>query len=328
MSKTFAHITAVGAFLPEDILTNSQLEQMVDTSDEWIVSRTGIRERRILKGEGKATSDMATPVVGQLCAARGISADQIDCIIVATTTPDYFFPSTANLTAHKAGAVNSWSFDLLAACSGFLYALQTGAGLVEAGKYKKVVVIGADKMSSIVDYTDRNTCVLFGDAAAGVLLEPTQDKLGVMDAVLRTDGVGADLLYMKGGGSYMPPSAQSVADGQHCLQQKGKLVFRYAIPGMVSAVRDVMERNNLAAESVRYLVPHQANMRILRAVAEEVGLPLERVCINIDKYGNTTAATIPLCLWEWQAMFRKGDNLVLTSFGAGFTWGAMWLKWG
>lgn len=323
-----AYISSVAAFIPPDILSNSDFEQMVETSDEWIKSRTGIEKRHILKGEGLATSDMVAPVVKDLCAQRGIAPEEVDCLIVATTTPDFFFPSTANVAAYKAGLKRAWSFDLAAACSGFVYALQVGASLVESGRYQKVIVVGADKMSSIVDYSDRTTCILFGDAAAGVLLEPVADRsFGIQDASLHADGIGQDLLCMRGGGSFMPPSLKSVQERQHFVTQKGSAVFKYAVSNQVSCIKELMQKNNLTAEDIRYLVPHQANLRIMNAVMHELALPEEKVTINIHKYGNTTAATIPLCLYEWRDKFQRGDNLILSSFGAGFTWGAMWLRW-
>lgn len=323
-----AYISAVAAFVPPDTLTNHDFERMVDTSDEWIRSRTGIEKRHILQGQGLATSDMVAPVIRDLCTRRGIKAEEVDCLIVATTTPDFFFPSTANVASHKSGLSKACSFDLAAACSGFVYAMQVGSSLVESGKYSKVMVIGADKMSSIVDYSDRTTCVLFGDAAAGVLLEPIADRsFGIQDALLRVDGGGKDLLCMRGGGSFMPATLESVQAGQHFVYQKGSAVFKYAVSNQAACIRELMQKNQLRKENIRYLVPHQANLRIINALMSELGFSENQVTINIHKYGNTTAATIPLCLYEWREKFQRGDNLILSAFGAGFTWGAMWLRW-
>ncbi len=325
--KKTAAITAVAGWVPEDRLTNSDLEKMVETSDEWIRTRTGILERRILKGEGKATSDMVVPAVLELCKKRGISPLDIDCLIVATVTPDMVFPATANIVCDKIGASNAWGFDLSAACSGFLFALTTGASYIESGRYKKVVVVGADKMSAIIDYTDRNTCILFGDAAACVLLEPNEDGYGVLDSILRTDGSGRPYLHMKAGGSLKPASMETVTSREHFAYQEGQSVFKFAVKGMADVSAELMEKNNLKADDIAWLVPHQANLRIIDATAYRMGLPKEKVMINISKYGNTTAATIPLCLWEWEQQLHKGDNIVLAAFGGGFTWGATWVKW-
>ncbi len=327
MSKINAAITALGGYLPEYRLTNKELEKIVDTNDEWIKSRTGISERRILKGEGLGTSDMGAPAVLQLCEKRGISPEEIECIICATVTPDTFFPSTANMIAHKIGAKNAFSFDLAAACSGFLFALTTGASLIESGRYTKVVVVGADKMSSIIDYTDRTTCILFGDGAGAVLLEPNTKGFGLQDSLLRSDGSGGEFLYMKGGGSVRPSSMETVANKEHFVHQEGQSVFKFAVKGMADISYDLMQKNNLTADDIAWLVPHQANLRIIDATANRMGLPKEKVMINIEKYGNTTAATIPLCLWDWESKLKKGDNIVLAAFGGGFTWGATWLKW-
>ncbi|WP_407526775.1 ketoacyl-ACP synthase III [Lacibacter sp. MH-610] len=326
-TPTTAAITAVAGWVPEDRLTNFDLEKMVDTNDEWIRTRTGIEERRILKGEGLATSDMVAPAVLELCKKRGITPLDIDCLIVATVTPDMVFPSTANIVCDKIGATNAWGFDLAAACSGFLFALTTGATYIESGRYKKVVVVGADKMSAIIDYTDRNTCILFGDGAACVLLEPNNEGYGVKDSILRTDGSGRPFLHMKAGGSWKPASMETVANREHFAYQEGQSVFKFAVKGMADVSAELMERNNLKAEDVAWLVPHQANLRIIDATANRMGLPKEKVMINISKYGNTTAATIPLCLWEWENQLKKGDNVVLAAFGGGFTWGATWIKW-
>jgi len=327
-SPQTAAITAVHGWLPPDVLSNADLEKMVDTNDEWIRTRTGISERRILKDPEKATSDMVAKVIEGLCADRGMAAEDIDLVIVATVTPDMFFPSTAQLACHKAGASNAWGFDLSAACSGFLYALRTGAQFVSNGTHKKVVVVGADKMSSIVDYTDRTTCVLFGDGAAGVLLEadPTGET-GIQDAILRSDGAGGQYLRMQGGGSLNPSSAATVEAKLHYIEQDGRPVFKAAVTSMADVSFEIMERNGLTGDDISWLVPHQANLRIIDATANRMGVTREKVMINIEKYGNTTAATIPLCLWEWQNRLTPGENLILSAFGGGFTWGSIWLKW-
>jgi len=321
-----AAITSVAGYLPPDVLSNADLEKMVDTNDEWIRSRTGIEERRILKDPTKATSDMGAEAVKTLCEKRGMDPAEIDLIIVATVTADMHFPSTANLIAHKIGAVNSWGYDLSAACSGFIFALTTGAKFVESGQYKKVVVVGADKMSSIIDYTDRTTCILFGDAAAAVLLEPTEDH-GVIDHKLHVDGNGANFLRQKGGGSLYPPTYETIDNKDHYIWQDGQPVFKAAVKGMADVSYDIMQKNNLAPEDVAWLVPHQANLRIIDATQRRMGLPKEKVMINIQKYGNTTAATIPLCLRDWESKLKKGDNIILAAFGGGFTWGAVYLQW-
>lgn len=325
--KITAAITAVAGWVPEDRLTNFDLEKMVDTNDEWIRTRTGISERRILKGEGLATSDMIAPAVLDLCKKRGIDPKEIDCMIVGTVTPDMVFPSTANVVCDKIGAVNAWGFDLSAACSGFLFSLTTGASYIESGRYKKVVVVGADKMSAIIDYTDRNTCVIFGDGAACVLLEPNEEGYGVQDSILKSDGAGRNFLNMKAGGSLRPATMETVANREHYAFQEGKTVFKFAVKGMADVSAELLERNNLTGEDIAWLVPHQANLRIIDATAERMGLAKEKVMINIQKFGNTTAGTIPLCLWEWENQLKKGDNIVLAAFGGGFTWGATWLKW-
>ena len=327
-SPQTAAITAVHGWLPPDVLSNADLEKMVDTNDEWIRTRTGISERRILKDPEKATSDMVAKVIEGLCEQRGMAADEIDLVIVATVTPDMFFPSTAQLACHKAGASNAWGFDLSAACSGFLYALRTGGQFISNGTHKKVVVVGSDKMSSIVDYTDRTTCVLFGDAAAGVLLEadPTGET-GIQDAILRSDGAGGQYLRMQGGGSLNPASAASVEAKMHYIEQDGRPVFKAAVTSMADVSYEIMERNGLSGDDISWLVPHQANLRIIDATANRMGVTREKVMINIEKYGNTTAATIPLCLWEWRNRLTPGENLILSAFGGGFTWGSIWLKW-
>ncbi|MBP6686224.1 MAG: ketoacyl-ACP synthase III [Lacibacter sp.] len=325
--KITAAITAVAGWVPEDRLTNFDLEKMVDTNDEWIRSRTGISERRILKGEGLATSDMIAPAVLDLCKKRGIDPKEIDCMIVGTVTPDMVFPSTANVVCDKIGAVNAWGFDLSAACSGFLFSLTTGAAYIESGRYKKVVVVGADKMSAIIDYTDRNTCVIFGDGAACVLLEPNEEGYGVQDSILKSDGAGRNFLNMKAGGSLRPATMETVANREHYAFQEGQTVFKFAVKGMADVSAELLERNNLTGDDIAWLVPHQANLRIIDATANRIGLPKEKVMINIEKFGNTTAGTIPLCLWEWENKLKKGDNVVLAAFGGGFTWGATWIKW-
>jgi 3-oxoacyl-[acyl-carrier-protein] synthase-3 len=327
IQKLNAAITAVGAYVPEDKLTNADLEKMVDTSDEWIRTRTGVSERRILKGEGLGTSDMAAPAIKQLLEKRGIAPSEIDCIICCTVTPDMVFPATANIVSDKIGAVNAWGFDLEAACSGFLYGLTTGAALIESRRYKKVVVVGADKMSAIVDYSDRTTCILFGDAAAAVLLEPNTEGYGVQDSILRSDGSGRNYLNMKAGGSLKPASAETVANKEHFVFQDGQPVFKAAVKGMADVSAELLERNQLTGDDIAWLVPHQANKRIIDATANRMGLSQDKVMLNIHKYGNTTAATIPLCLWEWRHQLNKGDNIVLAAFGGGFTWGATLLKW-
>jgi 3-oxoacyl-[acyl-carrier-protein] synthase-3 len=325
--KITAAITAVGGYVPEDRLTNADLEKMVDTNDEWIRTRTGVEERRILKGEGKATSDLVVPAVKELCKKRGIDPSEIDCLIVGTVTADMLFPATANIACDKLGAKNAWSFDVSAACSGFLYTLTLGASLVESGRYKKVVVCGADKMSAIVDYSDRATCIIFGDGAGAVLLEPNEEGYGVLDSILKSDGSGCQYLHMKAGGSLRPSSMETVAAKQHYIYQDGQPVFKFAVKGMADVSAELLEKNNLTGDDIAWLVPHQANLRIIDATANRMGLPKEKVMVNINKYGNTTAGTIPLCLWEWESKLKKGDNIVLAAFGGGFTWGATLVKW-
>jgi 3-oxoacyl-[acyl-carrier-protein] synthase-3 len=327
-SKISAAITAVGGYVPEYKLTNADLEKLVDTNDEWIRTRTGVSERRILKGEGLATSDMVVPAVQEILNKKQISAEEIDCLIVGTVTPDMIFPSTANLSCYKLGAKNAWGFDLAAACSGFLYALTTGASLIESGRYKKVIVAGADKMSAIVDYTDRTTCILFGDGAGAVLLEPNNAGYGVKDSILKSDGVGKQHLHMKAGGSLKPASIETVTNKEHFIYQEGQAVFKHAVKDMADVSYELLQRNNLTGNDIAWLVPHQANKRIIDATANRMGLPHEKVMLNIERYGNTTAATIPLCLWDWQNKLKKDDNLVLAAFGGGFTWGATLIKWG
>lgn len=327
MQKITAAITAVGGYVPEYKLTNAILETMIDTNDEWIKTRTGVEERRILKGDGLATSDMCVPAVLELCEKRGIKPEEIDCMICATVTPDMFFPATANIVCDKIGAVNAWGFDLSAACSGFLFALTNGTALVESGRYKKVVIVGADKMSAIVDYTDRTTCILFGDGAGAVLLEPSENGEGVLDSLLKSDGGGRDFLHMKAGGSLKPASIETVTAKEHYIYQAGPQVFKAAVTAMADAAYDLLERNNLTGNDIAWLVPHQANKRIIDATANRMGLSHDKVMLNIQRYGNTTAATIPLCLWDWQKKLKKGDKIVLAAFGGGFTWGATLVTW-
>ncbi len=325
--KITAAITAVSGYVPEDKLTNKDLEKMVETNDEWIRSRTGIEERRILKGEGKATSDLAAPAVLELCRKRGIDPSEIDCIICCTVTPDMLFPATANIISDKIGAVNAWGYDLLAACSGFLFGLSTGAMYIESGRYKKVVVVGADKMSSIVDFSDRSTCILFGDGAGAVLLEPGEPGFGIKDSILKSDGSGKPYLHMKAGGSLRPASIETVSAKEHFIYQEGQAVFKFAVKGMADVSYELLQRNNLTGDDIAWLVPHQANKRIIDATANRMGLSHDKVMLNIHRYGNTTAATIPLCLSDWEDKLNKGDNIVLAAFGGGFTWGATLVTW-
>jgi 3-oxoacyl-[acyl-carrier-protein] synthase-3 len=328
MSQTLrAAITSVGGYVPETKLTNFDLEKMVDTNDEWIRSRTGISERRILREPGKASSDMAVKAIEEILQKKQLDPMDIDCIICATVTPDMVFPATANIIGDKIGAKNAFGFDLGAACSGFLFALSTGASFIESGRYKKVVVVGVDKMSSIIDYTDRATCIIFGDGAGAVLLEPSSDGMGFQDAILKSDGSGREYLHLKAGGSLKPASIETVMAKEHYAFQDGQPVFKFAVKGMADVTADLLEKNNLTGDDITWLVPHQANLRIIDATANRAGIPTEKVMINIQKYGNTTAATIPLCLWEWESQLKKGDNLILAAFGGGFTWGAAWVKW-
>ncbi len=326
-TKITAAITAIGGYVPDHVLTNFDLEQMVDTNDEWIRTRTGISERRILKGEGKGTSDLGVPAIQTILAKKNLDPAEIDCIICATVTPDMVFPATANIIADKIGAVNSFSFDISAACSGFLFALTQGAAFIESGRYKKVIVVGADKMSAIVDYTDRATCIIFGDGGGAVLLEPDTEGYGVLDSILRSDGSGAKFLHMKAGGSVRPASIETVMAREHFAYQEGQTVFKFAVKGMADVSAELLERNNLTGDDIAWLVPHQANLRIIDATASRMGLDKEKVMINIQKYGNTTAGTLPLCLSDWESQLKKGDNIVLAAFGGGFTWGATLLKW-
>ncbi len=326
--KYSAAITGVGMYVPDKILDNAYFESIVDTNDEWIVTRTGIKERRVL--EHGATSELATRAAEDLLKSKNISAEEIDVIIVATVTPDMFFPATACLVQERIGAKNAWGFDFSAACSGFVFAFQTACSLVESGGYKKVLLIGADKMTSITDYTDRNNCILFGDAGAAVLIEPTEEEnVGLQDSILRIDGSGKNALYMSGGGSLNPPTAETVEKKMHYIYQDGKTVFKEAVKGMADISYEIMQKNNLTSDDVAYLVPHQANLRIINATAERMGISKDKVMVNIHKYGNTTAATIPSCLTEYyrDGKVKKGDKLIFAAFGAGYTWGACYVIW-
>jgi 3-oxoacyl-[acyl-carrier-protein] synthase-3 len=327
MRRIHAAITGVHAWVPDYRLTNEELATMVDTSDEWIMQRIGIKERRILKGEGRGSSYMGAKAVKELLEKTGTSPDEVDLMLVSTITPDKIFPATSNIIADKVGIRNAWGFDINAACSGFLFTLQTAVEFVESGQYKKVIVLGVDKMSSITDYTDRTTCPLFGDAAAAVLLEPTTEEVGILDHIHHVDGSGRKYLYMKAGGSERPPSIETVTNREHFVYQEGKVVFKFAVSKMADISVEMMKKHNLTPETLDWLVPHQANMRIIEATAKRMGLPREKVMINIQKYGNTTSATIPLCLYEWEDQLKKGDNMILAAFGGGFTWGAIYLKW-
>jgi 3-oxoacyl-[acyl-carrier-protein] synthase III len=327
MSRTTAAITAVHGYVPDFTLSNKVLETMVETSDAWIQERTGIQERRILTGKDQGLSVMAIEAVNGLLKKRCIGPEEIDLMIVATVTPDRVFPATANIVCDAIGAKNAWGFDLGAACSGFLYGLTTGAQFIESGKHKKVVVVGGDKMSSIIDYEDRATCIIFGDGCGAVLLEPTEDGVGVMDSILRSDGSGCQYLHQKAGGSMRPATERTVERKDHYVFQEGKAVFKFAVTNMADVSAEIMERNGLTADDVSWLVPHQANKRIIDATANRMGLDDSKVMVNIQKYGNTTSGTIPLCLWEWESRLKKGDNLILSAFGGGFTWGAVWVKW-
>jgi len=327
MTKRRAAITAIGGYVPEYKLTNKILETMVDTTDEWITSRTGIKERRILKGEGLGTSDMAVEAVNDLLKKRRISADEIDLLICCTVTPDVTFPATANIITDKIGAKNAFSFDLMAACSGFIYGLTTASKYIESGSYKKIVVVGADKMSSIIDYTDRTTCIIFGDGGGAALLEPTEEDIGIVDTIMKSDGSGRVHLHQKAGGSVKPASHKTVDAREHYVYQEGQSVFKFAVTNMANVSAEIMEQNNLKSEDIRFLVPHQANKRIIDATAKRMGINEDQIMLNIQKYGNTTNGTIPLCLWEWEKKLKKGDNLILSAFGGGFTWGSIYLKW-
>jgi 3-oxoacyl-[acyl-carrier-protein] synthase-3 len=327
MGEIKASITGIQGYVPDYILTNKELETMVDTNDEWITSRTGINERRILKGKGKGSSDMGAEAVKGLLNKTNTTAEEIDLIICATATPDMIFPSTACIIADKVGAINCFAYDLMAACSGFLYSLATASKFIETGAYKKVIVVGADKMSSIVDYTERSTCIIFGDGAGAVLLEPSEDGLGIQDSILKSDGSGGEFLHLKAGGSVKPASHETIDAKEHFIFQDGQPVFKAAVKSMADVSEEIMNRNNLTADDVAWLVPHQANKRIIDATARRMGVGDEKVMLNIQKYGNTTNGTIPLCLWEWEKQLNKGDNIILAAFGGGFTWGSIYLKW-
>ncbi|NBU90538.1 MAG: ketoacyl-ACP synthase III [Flavobacteriia bacterium] len=325
MNKITAAITGVQGYVPEHVLSNEDLTKIVDTSDEWITTRTGIKERRIMKNG--ASSDMAAEAVKSLLKKKNIDPLEIELVVLATVTPDHLFPSTANILCDKVGMTNAWGFDLLAACSGFLFALTTASQFIENGRYKKVLVVGVDKMSSIVDYTDRTTCIIFGDGAGVVLLEPNEEGLGIQDHILRTDGSGREFLIQQGGGSENPATIDTVEKKMHFVKQEGLQVFKFAVTKMADVSVEIMERNNLSSEDVAWLVPHQANLRIIDATANRMGVSNDKVMINIQKYGNTTAGTLPLCLWDYEKQLKKGDNIILSAFGGGFTWGSIYLKW-
>ena len=325
MNKITAAITGVQGYVPEHVLSNEDLTKIVDTSDEWITTRTGIKERRIMKNG--ASSDMAAEAVKSLLKKKNIDPLEIELVVLASVTPDHLFPSTANILCDKVGMTNAWGFDLLAACSGFLFALTTASQFIENGRYKKVLVVGVDKMSSIVDYTDRTTCIIFGDGAGVVLLEPNEEGLGIQDHILRTDGSGREFLIQQGGGSVNPATIDSVEKKMHFIKQEGLQVFKFAVTKMADVSVEIMERNNLSSEDVAWLVPHQANLRIIDATANRMGVSNDKVMINIQKYGNTTAGTLPLCLWDYEKQLKKGDNIILSAFGGGFTWGSIYLKW-
>lgn len=322
-----AAITAVGGHVPDFVMTNDELAKFVDTNDEWIQSRTGIKERHVLKEPGKATSDMMVIAVEELLRKRGITALDIDLLIVGTITGDLIFPSTANIICDKIGAKNAWGYDLSAACSGFIYALATGSQFIETGRYKKVVVIGVDKMSAILNYEDRTTCVIFGDGGGAVLLEPSEDDCGIQDFILRSDGSGRNFLYQAAGGSLMPPTHETIDKKLHFVHQEGQTVFKHAVVNMAEISAEIMEKNNLTSEDITWLVPHQANKRICEATANRMGLSTDKMMMNIERYGNTTAGTIPLLLWDYEKQLKKGDNLIISAFGGGFTWGSIWVKW-
>lgn len=327
MTRIRAAITGIAAQVPDYVLTNDELARMVDTTDEWIMTRIGIKERRIIREPGEGSSFVGAAAVSKLLEKTQTAPSEVDMLICATVTPDHQFPATANIISDKVGIRNAFSFDLNAGCSGFLYALETGRRFVESGQYKKVVVVGAEKMSSIVDYQDRSTCPIFGDGAGAVMLEPTEGEYGIIDSILQSDGVGRIHLHQKAGGSAKPASIESVLAREHFIYQEGQAVFKWAVSKMADVSVEMMQRHGLTPETLAWLVPHQANMRIIEATAKRMGLPKEKVMINIERYGNTTAATLPLCLWEWESQLKKGDQLILATFGAGFTWGAMYLKW-
>ncbi len=327
MQKIQAAITGVGGYVPDYVLTNAELETMMETTDEWITSRTGIKERRILKGEGKGSSDMAVEAIKNLLSKKGISPKDIELVICATTTPDMQFPATANIICDKAGMTNAWGFDVNAACSGFIFALTTASQFIISGRHKKVIVVGVDKMSSIMNYEDRAVSIIFGDGAGAVLLEPNEEGYGIVDSILKTDGSGRVFLHQKAGGSVKPASIETVMNKEHYVYQEGQAVFKFAVKNMADVAAEIMERNNLTSDSVNWLVPHQANKRIINATADRMKLPTEKVMINIEKFGNTTNGTLPLCMWEWENKLHKGDNIILAAFGGGFTWGATYIKW-
>ncbi len=327
MKTLRAAITGIQGWVPADLLTNAELEKMVDTTDEWIMTRTGIKERHILKGDGKGTSVIGTEAVKGLLEKTGTKPEEIDMLICATVTPDMLFPATANIISHNCGIKNAFSFDLNAACSGLLYALVTASKFIESGSHKKIIVVGADKMSSIVDYTDRATCVIFGDGGGALLLEPTTEEFGIMDSLMQTDGAGMTHLHMKAGGSAKPPTIATIDAREHFVYQEGQAVFKFAVTNMADAAAAIVNKNNLKPEEIAWLVPHQANMRIIEATAKRMGINKEQVMINIERYGNTTNGTIPLCLWEWENKLHKGDNIIIAAFGGGFTWGSIYLKW-
>lgn len=327
MSKLKAAITGVGGYVPDYVLGNDELATMVDTNDEWITSRTGIKERRILKGEEQGTSVMGIEAVKELLKKTNTKAEEVDLLICATVTPDHTFPATANLIADGTGCINAFNFDIGAACSGFIYALTTGSMFVQSGQYKKVIIVGADKMSSIIDYTDRTTCIIFGDGAGAVMLEPTTEEEGIIDSIHKSDGSGVEFLRMKAGGSKYPASIETLEKGEHFVYQDGKTVFKFAVTNMADYAEKIMARNNLSGDDVTWLVPHQANKRIVDATSRRMGIGDEKVMMNIDRYGNTTSATIPLLLWDYERKLKKGDNLVIAAFGGGFTWGSIYVKW-
>ncbi|MFQ3214455.1 MAG: 3-oxoacyl-[acyl-carrier-protein] synthase-3 [Marivirga sp.] len=327
MSKITAAITGINGWVPDYKLTNKELETLVDTNDEWITSRTGIKERRILKGENQGTSVIGTGAVKGLLEKTNTDPKDIDLIICATTTADMLFPATANIISHNVGAINAFSYDLQAACSGFLYALVTGSQFIETGKYKKVIVVGADKMSSIIDYQDRQTCIIFGDGGGAVLLEPNTEGLGIQDSILHSDGAGEQYLHMKAGGSRKPATPETLAAREHYVFQEGSQVFKFAVTNMASVAAEIMDKNDLTSDDIAWLVPHQANKRIIDATANRMGINSDKVMLNIQKYGNTTSGTIPLCLWEYEKQIKKGDNIILAAFGGGFTWGSIYIKW-
>ena len=328
MEKFNAVITGVGGYVPDYVLTNDELSRMVDTNDEWIMTRIGVKERRILNEEGLGTSYLARKAAKQLMQKTNSDPDSIDCVIVATTTPDYHFPSTASILCDKLGLRNAYAFDLQAACSGFLYAMETAASMIQSGRHKKIIIVGADKMSSMVNYSDRATCPIFGDGAAACMVEATTEDYGIMDSILRTDGKGLPFLHIKAGGSICTPSYYTLDNQMHYIYQEGRTVFKYAVSNMADACESIIARNHLSKENIDWVIPHQANQRIITAVTQRLEVPVEKVMVNIERYGNTSAGTLPLCLWDFEDKFKKGDNLILTAFGAGFAWGAIYVKWG